>query len=555
MLEESKFKEYKVFFSDRHNALEYLDGTTIVFSPANTDFDDFKYSCEYEYRIFTAGYEERSSGVVLLGFLEKNKHVDERGVVRCKGMLISSDELPEFFTMAKGMKTYRNIVQGYGLAAGRNILLAMNDLVALKRKSMTSELVKNAERTSVFRLAFMRRNENYFAYNNAHTILDGLEEEEIGVMSTNLALKFKLEGFNRSHELTLNFDPKNILPKRINVLIGRNGLGKSQALNHICRSLLSGSDSFVDTERGRPLINRLLAIASPGETIGTFPRERVHKYIKYRKIVLGSQARSKSSKGLGDSLVQLARSEEHIKGKNRWDIFVEAIKPMADFHSLVIPMDTGISVNNNSTIAVQGKHYAFVWSLRNGGEQALREVWGAIERTKNPVRVIEGVITPLSSGQIAYLKFAVQVCAFIENGTLVLLDEPETHLHPNFISDFIRLLDGLLEATGSQAVMATHSAYFVREVPRSQVHAFKRNENGYVDIVRPRLKTFGADVGSISYFVFDDDITNSLVEKLIEKLPVDKEGINNKINALKEELSSDVIMYLRRRLGVYDEKN
>ena len=538
MLEELKFKKYKVFFSDRRNTSEYLDGATIVFSPANTDFDNFKYSCEYEYRIFTRGYEEHSSGFVLLGFLGKDERIDEKGVVHCKGKLISSGELPEFFTMAEGMGTYRDIIRDNNLAAGRNILLAMNDLVALKRKSMTSELVKNAERTSVFRLAFMRRNENYFAYNNAHTILDGLEEEEMGVMSTNLALKFKLEGFNRSHELTLNFDPKNILPKRINVLIGRNGLGKSQALNHICRSLLSSSDSFVDSERGRPLINRLLAIASPGETIGTFPRERVHKYIKYRKIVLGSQARSKSSKGLGDSLVQLARSEEHIKGKNRWDIFVEAIKPMADFHSLVIPMDTGISVYNNSTISVQGKHFAFVWSLRNGGEQALREVWGAIERTKNPVRVIDGVITPLSSGQIAYLKFAVQVCAFIENGTLVLLDEPETHLHPNFISDFIRLLDGLLEATGSQAVMATHSAYFVREVARDQVHVFKRNEGGSVDVIHPRLKTFGADVGAISYFVFDDEIQNNLVGKIIENLSGDKESQEKQIEGLENELST-----------------
>lgn len=555
MLEELKYKKYKVYFSDRRSTSEYLEGASIVFSPANTNYDNFTFSCEYEYRIFTGGYEEHSTGILLLGFLGKDERIDKKGVIDCKGKLISSNELPAFFTMAEGMEAYRAIIRDYYLSAGRNILLAMNDLVALKRKSMASEIVRDAEKTSVFRLAFMRKNENYFAYNNAHTILDGLEEEEFGVMSTDLALKFQLEGFNRPHELTLSFDPKSILPKRINVLIGRNGLGKSQALNHICRSLLSGNDSFIDIERGRPLINRLLAIASPGETIGTFPRERVHKYIKYRKIVLGSQARSKSSKGLGDSLVQLARSDEQIKGKNRWEIFVAAIKPMADFHSLVIPMDTGVSVYNNSTIAVQGKHYAFVWSLRSGREQALREVWGAIERTKNPVKVIDGVITPLSSGQIAFLKFAVQACAFIENGTLVLLDEPETHLHPNFISDFIRLLDGLLEATGSQAVMATHSAYFVREVPRSQVHAFKRNENGCVDIVRPRLKTFGADVGSISYFVFDDDITNSLVEKLIEKLPTDTEDINNKINALKGELSSDVIMYLRRRLGIYDEKN
>jgi energy-coupling factor transporter ATP-binding protein EcfA2 len=555
MFEEQNFKEYKVFFSDRHRLPSFSKGISIIFSPGSSKHNDFKFLCEYEYRVFIEGRETNIEGGVLLGFVGIDERIDKQGVIHCEDDVLAAEDLPEFFTMAGGLSAYREIIKKYTQASGRNMLLAMNDLVALKRKSMTSELVKSAEKTNIFRLAFMRNSDIFFAYNNAYTILDGLEAEELDVMSTELALEYQLEGFNSPHYLELNFNPKSLLPKRINVLIGRNGLGKSQALNHICRSLLSNDNKFVDRKRGRPLINRLLAIASPGETGGTFPNERAHKKIKYRKLVLGSKAKSKSTKGLGDSLVQLARSEDYINKNNRWEIFEKSIKSNKDFQGLALPMDAGLSVNDRSTIPVKGKHYAFVWSLRVGGEQAQREVWGAIEKTKNPVRIIDGVITPLSSGQIAFLKFAVQVCAFIENGTLLLLDEPETHLHPNFISDFVRLLDQLLEDTGSIAIIATHSAYFVREVPREQVHVFKRTSDGGVSITQPRLKTFGAEVGSISYFVFDDDITNNLVDKLIERLPSGQTEIILAINSLKDELSSDVIMYLRRRLGINDEKD
>ncbi|MHC5791870.1 AAA family ATPase, partial [Streptococcus pyogenes] len=76
---------------------------------------------------------------------------------------------------------------------------------------------------------------------------------------------------------------------------------------------------------------------------------------------------------------------------------------------------------------------------------------------------------PLSSGQLSFFKFALLACLHIENGSFVLLDEPETHLHPSMISDFITLLDNILERTGSYALIATHSTYFVREVAREQV--------------------------------------------------------------------------------------
>ena len=388
----------------------------------------------------------------------------------------------------------------------------------------------------------------FFAFHNADSVLHGLEGDSFSIISTEFSLSYELAGFSEHHHFDMNFETDSILPKRISVLIGRNGLGKSQALHTIVSSLMKGDERFCDRELGRPMISRLLAIATPGETVNTFPQERVNKRIQYRRLILNRSSRAKLSKGFGDLCVQLARSEESIGDNNRWMLFKDSIQVFPDIKNIVIPLAKDPSVSASHVLRVKGKCYIPLLKLNSGGEQARLEVQGAIVSNANPMVSIYGDIFPLSSGQLAFIKFIVQACLFVENGTLVLLDEPETHLHPNFISEFIRILDRLLKLTGSIAVIATHSAYFVREIPRTQVLVFKRSLDGQVDIQNPRLKTFGADVGAISYFVFEDEITNGLVEDLLKQFPQTQEDRRSLLSELETELSSDVGMYLRRKL-------
>lgn len=456
------------------------------------------------------------------------------------------------------MQDYRFLVNKHGIKKSKIILLSLNDLVASKRISQRAKLINDARNTDIFRLAFMRESGRFFAYHNADLIIDGLEDQRFSKISTELSLSYELAGFSEQHSFNMHFDIESILPKRISILIGQNGIGKSQALHAIATSLTKGGSSFYDTESGdKPIISRLLAIATPGETTNTFPPERTNRRIKYRRLILNRNTRSKNSRGFCDLCIQLLRSEESIGSKYRWDLFKESISFLPNIENIVIPLNQKITVNAPHVFSIRDKIYVPLLKLNHGGEQAKLEIQGAIVNNANPMLHINGEIFPLSSGQLAFIKFVVQASLFIENGTLVLLDEPETHLHPNFITKFIRTLDQLLKLTGSIAIIATHSAYFVREVPRTQVLVFKEDSNGHVHIQNPRLKTFGADVGSISYFVFEDEITNALVDDLIDSFQT---RIKNRAIYLKElesELSSDILMYLRRKLNieVTDERN
>jgi predicted ATP-binding protein involved in virulence len=155
---------------------------------------------------------------------------------------------------------------------------------------------------------------------------------------------------------------------------------------------------------------------------------------------------------------------------------------------------------------------------------------------------------PLSTGETTFIRLAAQISLHIDAGTMLLLDEPETHFHPNLISQFTVLLHQLLELTGSFAIIATHSPYFVREVPQSQVHILRRTDDGRFENPTVTLRTFGADVGSISEFVFGDDLYGSLVERIRTRMSAHPSEARALLAQLVPELPSEVVIRLRRDL-------
>ncbi|MGN9540532.1 AAA family ATPase [Escherichia coli] len=62
----------------------------------------------------------------------------------------------------------------------------------------------------------------------------------------------------------------------------------------------------------------------------------------------------------------------------------------------------------------------------------------------------------MSSGHAVVLLTLTRLVATVEEKTLVLIDEPESHLHPPLLSAFIRALSDLLLDNGL-SIIATHS--------------------------------------------------------------------------------------------------
>jgi predicted ATPase len=99
----------------------------------------------------------------------------------------------------------------------------------------------------------------------------------------------------------------------------------------------------------------------------------------------------------------------------------------------------------------------------------------------------------LSSGHKIVLLTVTRLVESVEERTLVLLDEPESHLHPPLLSAFVRALSDLLVNRNGVAIIATHSPVVLQEVPRECVWRLCRAGDS-VTAERPDIETFGENV-------------------------------------------------------------
>lgn len=73
----------------------------------------------------------------------------------------------------------------------------------------------------------------------------------------------------------------------------------------------------------------------------------------------------------------------------------------------------------------------------------------------------EVLLDQASSGEKEVLNFLLGICVFNVKNGLILIDEPELHLHPKWQAMLRDLLLEISRTTGSQIIVATHSPVFI----------------------------------------------------------------------------------------------
>lgn len=538
-MNEAKISKTPIYFSSGLGLNAVKAKTFIGISPKADNWNDFGLKTFFKLR-----YVENSITTfrtdIRLGFIadkEELKPFFKKWNTLARPL--SEEESPQFFTMLPDMEQYRRFRVHFGDAT-ELVLNKLNDLVYLNSLSTQPNWFNDAIETDYFTYSFMRETQTFFAFHNAQSIIYGIDNEKISEISSDFTVKFKLPNCVNYHKVNLTFDRSHILSKNISLLIGLNGLGKSQTLNHLVKYALEGNTKLLHSQGERVLFNNIIAIGTPGETQQTFPKESKKARIPYKRISI-DRKKGRGTQGISSLLIQLARSNETIVKNSRWTLFIKAIEPIFNLPELHLPIKEQWTKEYAETIEIS--------KLARSGEQNSLERYSRVDASRDPVRVIDKVSYPLSSGELAFLNFAAQICLHIENGSLVLLDEPETHLHPNLITNLVNILQRLLKLTGSISIIATHSVYFVRELPRSQVLVYSRNESGNISVDHPRLKTLGADIGAISQFIFNDDPSPKILLDLKKKLMKNLDTVDTQLAELKDELSSEAIVILKSNLA------
>jgi ABC-type sulfate/molybdate transport systems ATPase subunit len=126
------------------------------------------------------------------------------------------------------------------------------------------------------------------------------------------------------------------------------------------------------------------------------------------------------------------------------------------------------------------------------------------------------IFRQLSSGHKIVLLMITRLVETVEERSLVLLDEPEAHLHPPLLSALVRSLSTLLSDRNGVAVIATHSPVVLQEVPKRCV--WKMRRSGFTTSVdRPDIETFGENVGILTREVFGLEVTQTGFHRMLQE--------------------------------------
>lgn len=164
----------------------------------------------------------------------------------------------------------------------------------------------------------------------------------------------------------------------------------------------------------------------------------------------------------------------------------------------------------------------------------------------------------LSSGQNMLMNLIINIIGNIRPNTLLIIDEPEVHLHPRGITEFVALVDKICRDYYSCCIMATHSPIVIQELLSRNVIIMDRDIDGS-PIVRPmRLESMGENLTTITQEIFGRDNNEPIFVKKIKRLvgkSSSREDIINSIQNNNVPISMPLYLLIDKYFTEKDDKS
>jgi len=126
------------------------------------------------------------------------------------------------------------------------------------------------------------------------------------------------------------------------------------------------------------------------------------------------------------------------------------------------------------------------------------------------------------SGEIAVVKLIHEIYN-ANNYTLVLLDEPETSLHPAAQKKLIKFLINQIVKKKLQVVVSTHSSDLIENMPKESIKVlYEREDNSKVDVIENVLPQeafyhIGHSLSNKTQLIVEDKLAKLILERSILK--------------------------------------
>jgi predicted ATPase len=450
------------------------------------DWDDwFRYSTMYTLIIFDGKGVRHRVGSVKIGQFEMDA---EQRRPKLEPIFETLDE--NFFSLGQDV-TYYEQLNELGAEIRDEVLLALQDIPfnepdrfeqVLKERVTTVSLLRSVTQSTV-KEQFRR-----IARGGAR------------LSKYSFAYDAPSPGRSKRPAVTFNFEvePESRPPTNVHVIIGRNGVGKTHLLNGMSRALLTKGTELEfgqfrqlqndDSETSfANLVSVTFSAFDPFEPLSGElgrPNPMRFAYIGLKRSPSADEkiAAPKTPQMLSAEFGKSARICKKGERAARWSRALRMLESDPIFRD------------------------AQIASLAPGDE----------DEDASETSPVAGVFSKLSSGHKIVLLTITRLVETVAERTLVLLDEPEAHLHPPLLSAFIRALSELLVDRNGVAIIATHSPVVVQEVPKRCVWKLRRS--GSISVAeRPEIETFGENVGVLTREIFGLEVAGSGFHRLLSE--------------------------------------
>jgi len=461
-------------------------------SPNN--WDDYGYKTLFNLTIFDEQGNEQTIGNIKIGFVGQDGGWTQEQIPE------QFEVLPEnFYSLGQDADYYKNVVEKLSQAITINVLTALGDVVN------DSNRLQLAENKGAFLISLLRSVNRTSIDNQFRRIL----RHEAQLTEYNFFYEKVANDHYSGIRVEFNVEPNTKPSSHIHILIGRNGVGKTTLLNNMVNALLPDRGAVGETgcfftpseSNGTTTINNDYFAGVVSVSFSAFdpfipPKDQPNPDAGMRYYYVGLKKHFAQQ-----DRETFEQDQETFGLKNKDDLCEDFTRSLKICFALT-------AKKTRWTNAVRTLESDF-----NFAEMSLCDLTNvyAADQSDNQQtfdKRARALFKRMSSGHAIVLLTVTKLVETVEEKTLVLLDEPESHLHPPLLSAFTRALSDLLVNRNGVAIIATHSPVVLQEVPKSCVSILRRTRL-ITKVDRPESETFAENVGILTREVFGLEVSKS----------------------------------------------
>jgi ABC-type transport system involved in cytochrome c biogenesis ATPase subunit len=479
------------------------------------NWNDYAYRTTFSLTVFDESGKEHEIGGVKIA----SAGMDNSAPVTDRSYSVSLPSSPfeklgsQYFSLGMSEEYYGNLGK-------LSTSLKEAILVALRDMAFDENIWEKFRSEDVTRISLLRGTSENTVKDQYRRILGG------GAVLTEFRFQFKVPTpvDGETYDIEFRVDPySHEPPTNVHAIIGRNGCGKTFLLRHISESMIKASSPFrwekrEDADERESISGMVFVSFSPFDRLHTeifpgtdtmpFPVSRVSLHERGSN----TEVHVKTPDELIEEIVKSVSECAVLDRYERWQKIVGIL------HS-----DPGFADHNFAGLEL-------------------------LERRKIRKKRLSELCEGLSSGHKIVLLTLSRLVQSTSEKSLVLIDEPETHLHPPLLSSFVRAVSEIMLDRNGVAIFATHSPVVLQEVAQKCVWKLERFGSTIV-AHRPEIETFGENIGVLTREVFGYEVAKSGFHQLLLRAVKECDSFEGVLQRFKNQLGGEAQAIVRGHMA------